>query len=475
MFNLEKRDINKLILWFFTLVALSGLLGCSRCFLNSSSLWPLYTARLIRAYLGASNPCRIGSRVTAVNTVTAVLEGDDTSQNWPCEEALKKKGAPLHLVNVTVNETVDSGSGLQHNDQRGIGMAIGPAGISAGIRHHLVFDTEGDQVRVFPKDLQSYRMFDYPAVKRTDDLAPYRGERLTLGQWVGISGAAFSTGMGARTSLAASMLLGFFNVRLGYWWNSGVEPRDRKYPSPQNSSLGKSFANLFASYLFPVQCHLMDEFTARFHGPARKWWNLSDGGHFENMGAYELIRRRLPLIVVVDAEADPDYRFEGLGNLVRKARTDFGAIVKFVDVEKPPDLAHLALGPLKMLRGVQGTETVRGTAESRADRSSSEYQHQAHPPFAQAALARIRYGDGATPDSLLVYLKPTIRGDEPVDIFNYRVANPDFPQQTTADQFFDDAQWESYRQLGWLAADRVFGDTGFAPYHRLRDELSSKR
>ncbi len=270
------------------------------------------------------------------------------------------------------------------------------------------------------------------------------------------------------TGCTGTSLPGALNVRLGYWWDSGVEPADRKRQGTRNSWRARKFA-----YLFPVQRHLLEEFTARFRGPGRKWWNLSDGGHFENMGAYELIRRRLPLIIVVDAEADPDYRFEGLGNLVRKARTDFGAVVKFDDIEKPPDLERFALGSLKMLRGVRGTETVGGTAESGADRAGGAYQNQAHAPFARAALARISYRDRARPDSLLVYLKPTICGDEPVDIFNYRMAHPDFPQQTTADQFFDDAQWESYRKLGWLTADRVFDDTGFEPYHRLRDDLSS--
>ncbi len=231
--QLGNRNIDNLILWFFGLAVLSGFFGCFRCFLNHSSLWPLYTARIIRAYLGASNPCRVGSRVTGV---TAVLEGDDTSKNWR-GDALKglEKGAPLHLVNVTINETVDGGSGIQHNDLRGIGMAIGPAGISAGIRHHLVFDANADQVRVFPKDSKLYRMFNYPAVAGTDNLARYRGERLTFGQWVGISGAAFSTGMGSRTSLAASLLLGFYCGR-----NAGCPAPPRSDPDVPAKASGSS-------------------------------------------------------------------------------------------------------------------------------------------------------------------------------------------------------------------------------------------
>ena len=380
-----------------------------------------------------------------------------------------EKGAPLHLVNVTINETLDGGSGLQHNDLRGIGMAIGPAGISAGIRHHLVFaepswrvfpEVPEDSSKAGERDARTasrpYRMFEYGTKAEGAEHGPcpirYEGEGLTLGRWTGISGAAFSTGMGSRTSLAASLLLGFFNVRLGYWWDSGVKPGRRSGIVTRTGACERVL-----SWLFPVQSHLLAEFMARFHGPARRWWNLSDGGHFENMGGYELIRRRVPLIVIVDAEADPDYRFEGLGNFVRKARVDFGAEIEFVAPEKLADaevVANSRLGSLEMLRrGAQGTEPASPSPSPRS---------RAH-----AALAIVRYLDGATPDSLLVYVKPTILGDEPVDIHNYHAENPDFPQQTTADQFFDEAQWESYRKLGRLVGERVF-EKGLRAYLDLR-------
>ncbi len=463
--------------WFIVLVALSGVFGRCRALLNDSSLCSFYTARLIRAYLGASNPKRVARR-----TVSHVLDGDDTSSEW-ASKALDglSKGAPLHLVNVTINETVEGSSGIQHNDRSGIGMAISPAGISAGVRHHLVFenvikDRSWNTAKVFPVKEPTtnqeeappvYRMFEY----EVEDDSPeephirYGGERLTLGQWTGISGAAFSTGMGARTSLAMSLLFGFLNVRLGYWWDSKIKPRDRKAAVAQKHWFAR---------LLPVHSHLFDEFTARFRGPARRWWNLSDGGHFENMGGYELIRRRLPLIVVVDAEADPEYRFEGLGNLVRKARIDFGAEIEFDDVGKTVgtyafrELAHHDLGTLEMLRRRNRVTPVKTVDGGHTHRSVSETPSYSLRSIAHAALARVRYLDGATPDSLLVYVKPTVLGEEPVDILHYQAANPDFPQQTTADQFFDEAQWESYRKLGYFVADKVFRD-GFQPYLRLRN------
>src|SRR6185295_6230060 len=71
------------------------------------------------------------------------------------------------------------------------------------------------------------------------------------------------------------------------------------------------------------------ELLARFHGTARKRWYLSDGGHFENTGAYELIRRRLPFIIVCDGGEDREYAYEDLANLVHKVRTDLDAEVSF--------------------------------------------------------------------------------------------------------------------------------------------------
>ena len=506
---------------FILLVALSWLFGRSWPFLNNSTLLPLYTARLVRAYLGASNPKRIGAggdeNGSTPVTVTQVMECDDmeirerwwsndrrrnendTLQDDLCAKDPFVKGAPLHLVNVTINESLDAKSRLQQNDRRGIGMAIGPAGLSAGVRHHVVFPgstspaqqpTEHEpRAIVFPEGDDSagrpFRMFDYAEVQEVSpDQLPesgshepgfsYEGRHLSLGQWAGISGAAFSTGMGSRTSLGLSFIAGFFNVRLGFWWDSGIDPARRGRTT--RSRLGEWFTRAL-----PVQSYLLDEFFARFHGPARRWWHLSDGGHFENTGAYELIRRRLPLIVIVDAGADPDYACEDLANLIRKARIDLDAEIEFLDHEALRALrdhrererfGSLAyFGTLEMLRrgpwseapvpSTDGTTPATQPVFGPSDRSRRSLAH--------AALAWVRYEDRPVPDSLIVHIKPTLVGDEPPDITHYQTDNQDFPQQTTRDQFFDEAQWESYRKLGQLITERIF-PKGFAPYLALRDD-----
>ncbi|MEZ5331939.1 MAG: hypothetical protein R2991_07760 [Thermoanaerobaculia bacterium] len=429
--------------------------GRAAAFLNQSTHQPLYSARLTRAYLGASNPQR-----TPGTPLWRVLSDDDSSLRdyWGPEAATL--GAPLHVVNVTVNETVDGASQIQQQDRKGCPLALGPAGFSLGVRHHLLLDwTEPPTVTttVPGPDSGAYRVFNQPPGR-------FRGEKLTLGSWIGISGAAFSTGTGYRTSLGLSLLAGLANIRLGRWWDPGNGPREGS----------ARWLERFLFHLFPVHAYLVSELVARFPGTARSRWYLSDGGHFENLGGYELIRRGLRRIVLFDAEADPDYTFGGLSDLVRKARVDFGAEIRFLSEAELDDLVDPEVrdvfGTLPQLRrghwrrepGTDGVGTDEPVLMHRPDRQRLSRAH--------ATLAEIRYADGTR--GRILYVKPTLCGLEPLDVAEYHSEHPDFPHESTADQFFDEAQWESYRRLGEHIATRLFaagpdGTTGWAPRHLL--------
>ena len=454
------------ILWILSLF-----IGRCWSFLNNSTLLPLYTARLTRAYLGASNPRRLKRQET--EPVTRVLADDDVSMAWgrwtrKPDDQLFEKGPPLHLINVTINETLDAKVQLQRKDRKGIGMAVGPAGISAGVRHHVVFRTGPAGVAVHPRARDGFRMFDYGEAGAS---GARRGQTLSLGQWAGISGAAFSTGLGSRTRLAYSFLAGFFNVRLGYWWDSGVEP-GRRCKRAKRTGWAAGFGRRFAC-VFPVQSYLVDEFLGRFHGTARQYWCLTDGGHFDNTGAYELVRRRLPLMVIIDAEADPDYTYEGLGNLVRKVRSDFGAEIEFLREDEIRSLSEESndgcrclryVGTLKMLRREGDREQEKAAADGREQEGTSERRWS--PSRAHAAVARVTYRGEPKRRSILVYVKPTLLGNEPADITQYHASNPDFPHEPTVDQFFDESQWESYRKLGEIIGERVLGEGDFDRYRK---------
>jgi len=155
----------------------------------------------------------------------------------------------------------------------------------------------------------------------------------------------------------------------------------------------------------------------------RAWLNLSDGGHIENMAVYELLRRRCKFIICVDGEADPEFTFHGLMTLVRHAQIDFG------------------------IRISPALDRVRPDRETR------------YSP-AHGTLYRIYYpdrvGGGAPETGLLLYLKLSVTGNESELIRRYRGSHPDFPHQSTLDQFFNEEQFEAYRQLGVHVADGFF-------------------
>lgn len=421
--------------------------GAHRGFVNFSSQHSLYSARLTRAYLGASNPNRdgvpkqpptppdLGAATPNADTIkthplTESDPGDDISmaEHWGwnqknIEDRPCSRGAPIHLINATINETVDGRSSIQQLDRKGTSIAIGPCALSVGVSHHAAPEPPDDQSRsdrppeqfrcVAPEG-DAYKVFERPPGEPC-----FKPERLSLGQWTAISGAAFSTGIGSQTTLFMSLLTGFANVRLGYWWYSGVQvPRLLKG-------------------CFEVQRKLINEFVARFPGTARREWYLSDGGHFDNLGAYELLRRRLKRIVLIDAEADPDYTYGGLLLLIRKARIDFGVSIRFLkadELDGKLDPACRALfGTLEDLRRPAGHQDVS----------------KAH-----AAFAVVEYPDETNGE--ILYIKSTLTGDEEPDVLDYHARHPDFPHQATADQFFDEAQWESHRAVGLHIGDQLF-------------------
>ncbi len=375
-------------------------------FLNQSTLGPFYTAALTRAYLGASHALRWHHGDPDADR----LPGDDIPwrhyRPWT-------RGGPLPIFNTTLNETTGGRSQVVQRDRKGMNLAVGGAGVSVGVGSHARWLPDG-ALQGLPLPEGRHRVF--PA-------EPFYPAHLTVGQWVGISGAAVSTGLGNLTSLSTSLLTGLFNVRLGHWWRWGGGPTGRK------DLLRRTWERIF-----PVQARLFEEWIALFPGTASRLWNLTDGGHFENTAVYELVRRRLPLILVSDNGQDSEAKLENLANLVAKARTDFQTEIRFLDD-----------AGLSGLIGTGPGRRVFGTLDQLLD--------PAHTAIATAA--ELQYPEGAP--GLLVVLKPTLAPDLPLDLRDYSRQNPEFPQQSTGDQFFDERQWESYRKLGEVIALRALG------------------
>ena len=423
-------------------VALLGTTAIALCasgyfvgFLNLSSLATLYSARLTRAYLGASNLKRFTSNGRKNSRDVAEPHPQDDFKPTPYYDSTHY--GPLHLINVTINSTTGPGDNLTQMDRKGLPMAITPTGISVNGAEALPF-TEVDTTRkAAASAFASAAGITGTATAKPAGIARgganaarAAGEPLTIGQWIGVSGAAFSPGIGRGTTPALATLCTLANVRLGYWWNS----------MGQRSGMINKLSALIAN-----QRYLLREMSGRFYGASRQFWYLTDGGHFENTAVYELLRRRCELVLTCDDGADGNYAFEDLANLMRLARIDFGAdFTPLTQAEATIEFTKVGL--------VFGREVAKYMAEQPGQLK------KAREGGAHCAIAyRINYRDFPAEPTLLVVIKPRLTADAPLDLLQYQSTHTDFPQESTLDQFFDEAQWESYRKLGAISAERIFG------------------
>ena len=265
--------------------------------------------------------------------------------------------------------------------------------------------------------------------RRTRDYGGKNG--ISLGTAVAVSGAAASSNMGYFSpSPFVTLALTFFNARLGWWLgNPGVHGAETFYRSHPHSALSPTLDEAFGQ---------TDD--------RNPYVLLSDGGHFENLGLYEMVLRRCHNIVVVDGSADPSGALEGLGDAVRKIRIDLGVRIEF----RPP--FPILPRPASEEAGAGGYCAVGDIHYEDVDAAPGE---RGDAPRAAHERHRLT--------GRLVYFKPTIYGTEPRDIFNYAMSHPDFPHETTADQFFDEPQFESHRMLGFYILEQLFEEAAHGP------------
>lgn len=364
-----------------TLLVGFGLLAAgfaSRVDLNQFSLNEFYRSRLARCYLGASRldagewcVADYYDTVRKPHPFTGFDDNDDLSLKDLRYDSESKYRGPLHIVNCALN--LGGAGDLSIQSRRSANFQF--SALHCGSNRHKVHLVATN---------------DYSG---TGKLA-----EPTLGQVVSVSGAAASPNMGYHSSTPVAFLLTMFNVRLGWWF--GNPSRDRKGDQSPEFSLRYLAVELMAMATQDAN-YLM----------------ISDGGHFENLGVYELIRRKTGLIFCSDGEADPKYGFEGLGRLIRMCQVDFNTRVEI-------DLSVIRPNPKN--------------GESRS----------------HCAVGKIHYADRTT--GYLVYFKASYKGPEDEAMEQYRAANPDFPHECTGDQFYSEDQFESYRTLGRLAGLEAF-------------------
>jgi hypothetical protein len=422
-------------------IAVSLLLGMRACvpFINRSGPLTIYASRLARAFLGAINPQR--RLHPEGQNVTYLVPGDDVGFDKYAPHAA---GGPLHLINCAVNQTIDVGSQRAVRDRQAENLAVGPAGVNVAQQWHALWaDAASRGHSLVPLAAAGG---PHPFLDRAGD--PVLVESLNLQEWVAVSGAAVSPGMGRHTGLGKAMLFTLANLRLGYWWNSGLNVGERQ-EAPVKCGLWQVLM-IGLIHWFRAQSLLLCELIGRFGGPWYRYWYLSDGGHFELTGAYELLRRRVPFVIVCDAGEDRDRQGSAFGDLVRLARLDLEVEIQEVAV----DLAALQQqGVPASVAPYLGTRNDLLTSPDQLSRKHSALFLVHYPPGPRERSSDAWINRRHT---WLLYLKATVTGDEPADVLSYAALHLDFPNETTLDQLFDESQWESYRKLGEHVGENLF-------------------
>ncbi len=368
---------------------------------NKFSLHALYRARLIRAYLGASRPPgeRQPDPFTGFDETDNLFMGCMRPPNPAARSSSDgdSKKTPFHIINIALN--LVAGRNLAWQERMAESFTVSPLHAGAMYLGYRRTHLKGDTGCPSPVESPYY----------------YGGKRgISLGTAMTISGAAASPNQGYHSSPVVAFLMTLFNVRLGWWLGNPGPAGDKTYNKSSPSLAIKP---------------ILDEMTGNTDD-VNEYVYLSDGGHFENLGLYEMVLRRNRFILVSDAGCDETCTLEDLGNAIRKIRIDMGISIEF---------------PYGF--------NIRARSDT------------ANGPRAYWAIGRIGYSKIDAPqsassdkDGILMYVKPGIIGDEPRDIFNYASSKKAFPHETTADQFFSESQFESYRALGAHVLERVQTD-----------------
>jgi predicted acylesterase/phospholipase RssA len=347
--------------------------------INEFSIHYLYRNRLIRCYLGASVPDRRAQPFTgfsdADNFPLSALRIPEESEN-------PRDARPIPIVNTSLN--VVRGKELALQTRKARSFAFTPL--------------YGGFTRQQP-DRKAWESF-FDRTERAGCLLPGYKDGITLGTSVAISGAAASPNMGSYSEPSLAFLMTLFDVRLGWWIGN---PAGKKW-TKGSPAIGFYW--------------LLRELLGSTNDDSQYIY-LSDGGHFENLAVYELVRRRCKLIVACDVSCDPGFALGDLHNAIEHCRTDFGVEIALDD---------------------------DGSLKPRAD-ENGDVRSKVH-----FVTGKIRYNpDSPTEDGTIIFIKPSLMAGDPQDVLAYAKTNPHFPNDTTADQWFDESHFENYRALGQAA------------------------
>ncbi len=406
---------------------------------NRFSMHGVYRNRLVRGFLGAARTKRGGE-----DPFTSF----DPADNCRISELRAKKGEQSVLypvINVTLN--LVGGENLAWQERKASSFIITPLSCGSAVlgeriddsgkniprrakgayvaseeyggKEHDLEDENKKRRRekagkeTGPDEKKKAVVAPSQEIAPEDKNQPDAGEKkektgISLGTAMTISGAAASPSMGYHSAPATAFLMTLFNVRLGAWLANPA------------AKIGKDEVKAGpTSALKPLLVEALGLTDAKSDNVY-----LSDGGHFDNLGIYEMVRRRCRYMLVVDADQDEKFAFEDLARAVRFAAIDLDAKIDFTSIK------------------------MKNRVEAKED-------------SATFAVGMITYVEDPDHPGWLIYLKPTYYFENaPVDVRSYGSVNPTFPHDSTLNQWFSESQFESYRRLGEYLMSKLYEDHG---------------
>lgn len=426
------------------LIAGLGIIGIAMSIfvnVNKFSMHGGYRDRLIRAYLGASNNKRRPDTFT----------GFDDSDNIQLHRLSGQR--PLHILNAAIN--LVSGKKLAWQQRKSGSFIMTPFHCGSWITGFRPTNRFSRNPKLGTCKSGTCNKVNARIVQKKQEVrcnpgeCEHPGKSLRLGTAMAISGAAANPNMGYYSSGIVTFLMALFNIRLGWWL--GNPGRVEKITDKDGNLVGIRRSKDFWGRDYWTKTSpsiavlpLMNETLGRTDGDKR-YVNVSDGGHFENLGLYEVMLRRCKFVVLSDGTADGKFKFGDLSNAIRKCKVDLGIDIKLRDgmkiYERGVDLEDGETGMRFAIFDVTFPKTS-------TDRESGK--------------------------GLLIYLRPTFYGNEPIEITGYAKQNLSFPHQSTGDQFYDEQQFEAYRSLGILTMNHVLSELDSTVLEKFRFRRTSR-
>ncbi|GAA3861765.1 hypothetical protein GCM10022243_30030 [Saccharothrix violaceirubra] len=261
----------------------------------------------------------------------------------------------------------------------------------------------------FERDVSGGPLFGYRSTAEVEQRGGLPGTQLTLPSIMAVSGAALSPMMGRFTYPPLRFLMALTNVRLGVWIRNPLHPAWREPRTPPRTALGRLVAMVRNGWLEPGAWYVLREAIGAARAKHR-YIHLTDGGHWENLGLVELLRRRCTHVLCFDASGNGGL---DIGRAMALARSELG-----VDIDLDP-----------------------GPVLSDEDGVSRE----------MTAAGEVRYPSSGEERGQIVYAKAVLTPSATWDLHAFKEREPRFPNHSTGRQMFTDEQFEAYRTLGYRA------------------------